>query len=459
MNGDSERPAARSVVVHFLDRYYILPVLLMAILVSCLQSHLGCSLLSSYEDFRDIILAGFDADAIQMRSSSPTSPMWGFAFVLLLTETPVCQLILQNVLAVSTLGVFLHYLKSSKTLTPTEVLCLKAAFIVCIPWYALHASRGPNSFAISLLLLGMVYFHKSLLEGDGRLRHVLVSGLLFGTLLNFRSDCLYLTGALALTALVLNENRLRVFCRLCLWGTCIGLMLVPWALYTKQTCGHYLAKSTNSGHVFYVGLGNYPNNKWGITFSDGDKSMHAYVDDCFRRHPSEASQSHPDSTLTYEADVVLQHRFRELVRDDPVEYIKKCAYTFAVMVVRGPWEGTFLDRDVRKEILHTNPLRFLDKGFRGVVSLISLVEAMCLSVACFLLFPLAAIKACRERNTLLILIVEILAYQVAIIVFAAYMRNYLTNVVTLMIVVSVVGASSLTSVLRGRGRHGSARTC
>src|SRR2546427_801748 len=104
-----------------------------------------------YVCFRDAILAGLNPTADQCQS--PTFPMWGYGWLLLLTRDQVVLLVLQNVLAVAAAWVFLRTLELQDVLVGRALRVVKLALVLSVPWYALHSVRWPYSEAVSMLLV------------------------------------------------------------------------------------------------------------------------------------------------------------------------------------------------------------------------------------------------------------------------------------------------------------------
>ncbi len=167
-----------------------------------------------------------------------------------------------------------------------------------------------------------------------RLRWIALAGAIFGLSLNFRSDgyLLALIIAAILLWLVWPEGRARAIRCCCLWLAATYSMLAPWMVYTYSTIGAATLTSTNGGHVLFMGLGQLPGNKWGLTADDGDLRMHELL----ARHFGE-----PRSSYTYESDVFLKRSFVDIVQADTGEYIKKCSWNMASFLLDGFYAGVF----------------------------------------------------------------------------------------------------------------------
>jgi hypothetical protein len=187
-------------------------------------------------------------------------------------------------------------------------------------------------------------------------------------------------------------------------------------------------------------LGNLPNNKWGIEPHDGDPVMHGLIDGKFGRG---------HSTLVYDSDQFLRHKFREMVREDPGEYLRKAIHSFRSMVTHGVYPGEFFEspechpecwenitqgKRIPTLVLEflTEPTNYLaERRFRDMFIAVLQVSSILFGVAVvffsFLLFPLTALVTFRRKNLFFILLLSCIAYQGAINVFAYDMASYTAN--------------------------------
>src|SRR6266480_1017321 len=121
------------------DKYYILVMSVMAVLVIWLNYHAQGmqGLLPNYLDFKRIILAGFDPAAAQ--NGTPTFPMWGYGWVLLITQNKLLILVAQNALAIFAVWHFIRYVDSNRILTRETIAWLKILLAISIPWFVIHS--------------------------------------------------------------------------------------------------------------------------------------------------------------------------------------------------------------------------------------------------------------------------------------------------------------------------------
>ena len=96
---------------------------------------------------------------------------------------------------------------------------------------------------------------------------LLLSSIAFGFLHNFRSDYFYLSIVLVvITFFISKKKSFKTF----LFPLIQYIMLIPWMVFTFHQTGKILPTSSNTGHVFFIGLGQLPNNVWDITPVDED---------------------------------------------------------------------------------------------------------------------------------------------------------------------------------------------
>ncbi len=312
----------------FIDRWYVGGMGCIASGVMYLNWHaIGMlGLLPLYKHFKIIIQNGFKhADLV-------TFPMWGYGWLMVVTESQFLLLAMQMGLALGSFYYFVQLLEQEKLFSVLFMRIFKLCMIVSLPWYAFHALRWPSSIAISLLLLSMVLLYKAVCHHKSDWMHVIASAVCFGLSLHFRADYFLMPlGFVFLILLFLPSKKTLV--QVMVWLAVLYSGLIPWALYTKKVCGHYLLTSTNGGHVAFIGFGSDRSNRWGITVDDGDPVMHKLVNNHFK------TMHH--ATLDYEADQFLKVLFFSYVRDYPWDYVKKCFESSKALLFGGMYSGEF----------------------------------------------------------------------------------------------------------------------
>jgi hypothetical protein len=444
---ERERRLDASAALPLFDRYWPLAMLALTPLFVWLnyegQGMQG--IVPNYVCHREVILAGFDPDANDC--GTPTFPMWGYGWLLLVTESKLALLAFQNLLAIGALWAFVSALEHAALLRDWPLRLVKLLLVLSIPFYAFNSLRWPYSVAVSLFLVALALLVRPLTGGPASYGRFVLSGALVGLALNFRSDYIGLVPLIAALAVALGPRpRLRLAGRMGAWLAAVAAALVPWAAYAYHATGHVLLTSTNSGHVLYIGLGQLPGNPWGITASDGDPRMHREVDERFGRPAT--------STLVYESDVFLRSRFLELVREHPGAYARKVARNVRTTLTGGFYTGEFLEErscapDCRTKYgfvaggagRTASALAPFVDGELGVVERLryllfaaSVIEGRSLSLVGFSLAPLLLLLALLRRLVVPALLALVALFQLAINALAYYLPSYSANVYVPLVV-------------------------
>jgi hypothetical protein len=408
-----------------------------------------------YVCFKEIILGGFDV-AVSDRCPGPTFPMWGYGWLLLITESKLALLVLQNVVAIAAVWYFVRALERYAVLNEPALRLLKFLIVVSLPWYAFNSLRWPYSIAVSLVLTSLALLIRGVERGDATWPFAL-AGAAFGVALNFRSD--YYLFPMVVAVAVLVFARARWGQRLRWAGAWLGaayVLLAPWAIYTHHATGHYLLTSTNGGHVLYISLGNLPGNRWGITPSDHDPRMGDEIEARFGHR----------NTLIYESDVYLRSRWRELVAEQPREFARKLVHNTISVAWNGVYAGEYLEER------HCQPHcmeRYGQRGFgrrtigvltdgalspeeraRFAMSTATGAQARLVPLIAVLLLPFFLTSALLRRQFALVLTGLLFAFQTAMNIVTYAMSSYMTNVYVVMLLVL---AWSVQQVLAYRTRR------
>jgi hypothetical protein len=227
----------------------------------------------------------------------------------------------------------------------------------------------------------------------------------------------------------------------CLWLVLIYTFLIPYAIYTKTVTDHYLITSTNSGHVLFIGLGQLPNNKWGITPYDEDPKMAKIMED-------ELGQKDYGYNLQYEGDKILKKHFLNMIKEDPLEYTKKVFYSTYLMLKGGFYSGEYqawvisgeeekqihmeVKESLKKIDLENIFVIFKKEGlfFALLYTLQKLINIYSRLLFAFfnLLLLFFLYKKFYQSNCFIsIIFLSIVFYQFALCIFAYYMLIYITN--------------------------------
>ncbi len=427
-------------VLQAIDRYYIVFMLTIAPIIMYFNWYAqGMSgLLSAYQHYKEIILNGFE------HTSLITFPLWGYGWLMALTENKGALLGIQMTLAFLSLYYFIKLLEQESLCAPSVIRALKIVMIGSLPWYAFHALRWPYSISASLLLLSMVLLFKALESKQHSWLFLVGSGFLFGLLLNFRSDYWLMPLGFAFLLIAFFKTKKSALQAL-VWLFVLYSCLVPWALYTKKACGHYLLTSTNSGHVMFIGLGNDPTNKWTIEPSDGDPLMHRLVDTHFKKYKH--------STLDYEADRYLQQTFFAYVKESPYDYLRKCLYACKLLLTTGFYPGEFcMLKNGPLEVTKNTRVRFTmikallthdyDSLMRLGLHTISWLMGVYIVLMSYLFLPLTLyVTFFYNRSLLMLLIVAVIGYQTLLNSLCYHMPSYTSNLYIFYLLNLLYGAS------------------
>ncbi|MFQ5584345.1 MAG: hypothetical protein ACE5GL_07920, partial [Calditrichia bacterium] len=422
----------------------------MAVMVLFFNFHgQGMSgILPYYRNFKEIILSGFDPAAVA--GAVPTFPMWGYGWVFLLTENKLAILVFQNVLSIFSIWFCLR-LADENTYLPSGVITLaKILVVVAVPWYAFHSLLWPYSTSNSLIILALFLFVKAISSKYKTPYPLLISGLLFGLALNFRSDYYLFPMGLILIIGLTTEFSKQFLQKSALWLALIYLTLIPWGLYTKSATGHFLITSTNAGATLFIGLGNLPGNKWGITPTDSDPRMHRDIQSHF---------GEKTSFVSYKADQFLKTAVLEKIMEDPAHFGKKVLYNLKKTLLGGIYPGEFYEsadcypqcnNNYRENIgaLRSNPSHYfkLDMSTQAIIpmNLYSELFSKAIVLLSYLLLPLTIIYSMKNQNLLSITFLCAIAWQTALNMVGFYLSTYTGNIFIFLLINLCLGIYLLT---------------
>lgn len=423
------------------DTYYILCMVPIAAVVLYYnfyaQSMSG--LLTSYQAFADVIRTGFDTSATTYYPL--TFPMWGYGFLMALTNSNHVALIcIQLSLALFSVWYFIETVVTYKLFAPAYIRLFKFLITISIPWYAFHTVRWPYSIASSLLIISIPLLYKATQESKW-IMYAALSGTTFGLLLNFRSDYILMPFGLAAITwyfqLTFTTSK-----KMALWLLCTYVCLIPWTLFTHKLCGHYLLTSTNGGHHALSGLGQKQNNLWKISSTNGDNCpvIHGFIEEQYGKKAA---------TWDYRGDQFLKKKFFTLIRQNPTEYIQKCLYTTHRLLYDGIYNGEFFldkkgNRKQNFDLGTTALIKKLPKDatifgdFIGIkLQNISYWIASYWVLGSFILFPLVLLATCIENNLFIMFISVSIVYQAALNICMHHFSAYTTNIFIFLLFVSL----------------------
>lgn len=398
------------------------------------------SALCRFKEFAHVIKSGFD---ITVTNYYPlTFPMWGYGFLMAITNNHIALVLIQMFLAFFSVFLLISTMEHYKVLTKNYILLLKFLLLITIPWYSFHSIRWPYSIASSLLVVSLALLYRATQEKKSWFFFIF-SGIAFGVLLNFRSD--YILMPLGLASIIWYfKPTVSIFKKTTLWLLCIYSSLIPWAFFAHKVCGHYLLTSTNGGHLCLAGLGKKPNNKWGIERfeTDGCPVIHSFVDNVYGKDAC---------TWDYKADQILKKKFIELVYNDPYEYLKKCLLCCYFIAHDGVYKGEFFSKKEtltiteqhkagKKSKLSTDstdtPHKSTLFAIKKIINLRSLASygMYYFFFLLIVLLPVSLSIALFNKNLFFIILFTAVAYQFGMNIFACHHHLYTSNVIFLLLI-------------------------
>ena len=188
--------------------------------------------------------------------------------------------------------------------------------------------------------------------------------------------------------------------------------------------------------MLYTGLGNLPENKWGIIANDSDPRIYSEL--------KEALPEEEVNSLKYVGDKWLKKRFLELVVADPLEYSKKVIYSAGQTLISGIYVPEFHNleltcpsrdfikckqkfiNDIKNNLIYAL-FESKEKFFIYGISYLSIFIGIIILLSSHLILPYALFESIRKKNIFLFSCCMILLYQFAINSFAFQMKLYSTN--------------------------------
>lgn len=401
------------------------------------------SILSYYFDFSRFFQSGLSSEYIFVKNN-PTFPMWGYGLILLILKHKFVIVFLQLLLM---LFVVYEWDKYMHVITGEKVVFRKIVLLgVCFVFF--NVPLWPYSIGCNAILLAILCLFKA--HKSYKLKYILLSAILFGIALNFRSDYFYF--AMVLPILILGFKWF--------WQTSIPylipffyypiifILMLPWLIHTNNMTGHYSFTSTNAGHVMFVSLGQLPSNPWGITPLDSDKKMKEIVLD----------ELGNENTLSAEANIILKDAFIKEVKTHPGAYLKKCVFNLYFTAIRpfsnGQLERRFINDDeeifdlrqkLKKDIKSFNFKELIRGVFNGTYAafILSIVLNI-LNILLWFFFLFNIFRGLIKHRLKLLsqfdiyISLAIIAYQMTLQTLFFYHPNYHTNVFIFYVVCVVL---------------------
>lgn len=438
-----------------LNNWFFIPMLVVITLICSIlnfnaQTQQG--LIPAYLAYSNFILSGFD---LKVEPWLYTFPMWGYGFVVSITQRKIWLILIQQLVQMLSIYYSDYSLKqldwSSTSRSLYRLLCLTS-----LPWFFFHTVLWPYSWGASLLLFSI--FSLFLFIKRGKIFHLILSGVFYGLMLNFRSDYYFfglflfvLMGGLSLVKMIPIR-----FWHMIVWISLVFILLVPWGIYSYHKTGHYLQKTTNKGHFLFISLGQLPENKWSITPFDKDSVMREIVDEELRRNVRTAS---------LQADGLLTGKWLELIKNDPSEFLKKCYHNFDTYVTKPFYNGEIWSSVTRNEEdliggkidqqiyqfsqnlagkINSNRVAYNIVRFQQ--KMVDVILFLFL-VSCIIYLVFSGKELLRDWVALIFF--SLLFYQIAIVVIGFYSSAYNTNLYLIYILTIIYCLVEKKSIIKG----------
>lgn len=442
------------------DRIFFGLLILEIIFFSWLngRNEMMSGIMPYYENFAAYFASGFDLD-FSFRQDSSTFPMWGYGLIPLLFGGKAWLVVALQ----QALSLFVIY-RADKWLQEVgnekSFIYFRIFSLLGICWWVFGSVLWPYSLAANFMVLNVIYLCKA--YQDGKVKWVIIAALLAGLMLNLRSDYLYLIGVISLLLpLYFFRKGRSLFIASLSYPLIVLLALLPWAIHSKAWTGQYSLTSSNSGHVFYISLGQLPGNPWGITPVDGDPAMRNIIDE----------QIGPDEITTSPAATkVLMKAWKENVKDHPGAYVRKVGWAATQIFMRPFSTGQHFRRfysdeqvadtkknELKQSIRLRDPKMLINQvltpanwGFL-IDIFIGVLNAVLFLVFTFTLFKLLLKNGLRLfKDFGLTLFFAVIGYQLTMLLLVYYNGNYNTNVYLFYALLAAVTFSGQYHLLTSR---------
>ena len=439
------------------NNYYFYFLLIIALFLSSIISYENISFdlyfNNKYKDYSDYFKGLLMGKRVLVNNDLGTFPMWGYGLIHLLFKSKLNILIVQqllNFIAIVKVDYFLIKVEKIKTINFSRSLML-----ISLPLFFFHTQMWPKSISSSILILSILQLYSYF--KNKKISKLVYTGILFGLLSNFRSDYLFFILILPFFLLFykfylnrgLKINSFKVF----IIPVIVLIFLVPWSHYTFSKTNHYLLNSTNTGHVLFIGLGQLPDNTWGITPRDDDSKMKGYLINEFKQDTI--------STVSYSSNEFLKKKFLRLVFNNPWEWIKKCVYSIRLILFDPFYVGNVADfqhNDVSnigeirsleeavyqldfeqsyKILIETNWSFSTKEIFQIFTTILTKLIGLAIFIASVITIFLTILKSPKSifSDSTLLLSYLLLAYQLSISVFAFHMPVYNSSIYLIYLII------------------------
>ena len=394
-----------------------------------------------YEDYANFFKT---LDPNSLKYPNSTFPLWGYGLFHLFGQTVILNLIFQQGFTYINLIILDRFILNYKFFKNISIYRLIT--LLSSSWFLFHTQMWPKSIASNLLLLAIIFILKYFKSKD--LKLLIYSGICFGILHNFRSDYLYLSIVITIFILIIEDKSIYKKLKSSLFIFVQILLLIPWMMFTNMQIGKPIPTSTNSGHVLFIGLGQLPGNKWGITPHDKDPVKTSLL---IKRFGDKYKYIDYEAWNGINEDQYLKEVFLNYVKEDPIEWIRKCAYAARLLVLDPFYVGNvgnfqqnkisnideirqiesyfynFKFKNIYKLILSTNWKIDTKEIFQLLYTIYTKIFGIIVFSSFLITFLLSLLQIIKRKiipSNEEILLSIIIFYQIAISIFAFHMPVY-----------------------------------
>ena len=448
------------------NNYYFYFLLIIALFLSSIISYENISFdlyfNNKYKDYSDYFKGLLMGKRVLVYNDLGTFPIWGYGLIHLLFKSKLNILIFQqllNFIAIVRVDQFLNKVKKIKHLKLSRVLLL-----LSLPYFFFHTQMWPKSISSSILILAILQIFYYL--ENNKILNLVLAGILLGLLSNFRSEYLFFIFILPLFLLFWEFYQKKILqlysFKVLIIPSLVMLFLIPWSNHTFSKTNHYLLNSTNTGHTLFIGLGQLPENYWGITPRDDDSKMSEALTNEFK-------QKTIISSVSYSANQFLKKKFIEQIIDNPLEWTKKCLYSLRLILLDPFYVGNVGDfqkngianiLEIRalentvyrfnfsafyKILVNTDWIFSSKEIFQILVTILTKLIGLVLffSVLSITLYTILKSPKTIFNDPALSLSYLLLAYQISISVFAFHMPVYNTSIYLIYLIILILIVNKL----------------
>lgn len=344
------------------NRKYYNVLLLFFVLLIFIMNYNHINQQGSYENIfkpiADNLLAGNGYTCSFFNNETLFYPIWGYTFLVFIDSiigwNNLFIIGFQFFLCIISINVFYKIIDIEKKYWHIPFF---------LPFIALMSVKWPDAI-VGALLVFFIFFLLHYFQTK-RITSLLLTGIILGILVNFRSEYLYLPLSLILLFFVpsLNNNRLIILKSILFLVISAILFLLPWAIRSYHQVGEFRLTSSNGGAVMFISLGQLPNNPWHI--APYDKTAYDFA--------KSKGFNNPYST---NADKMFREEFLKSIEQYPFSYIKKVVHNFLSIFYRGVYTGEFANSFIGiRERMELDSAITSQSGFINKISYISKLKA------------------------------------------------------------------------------------